>query len=106
MVGVERFEVRAVNSQAVLRAVTIPIDLGKTFEQFDRNVEEQITDLEAVATDARQQLVSIGKFPDFRANISFPPSIDLSLKAGDEQQEEGIIGGILVIRVNQLLEGV
>lgn len=103
---IKRFEVQAVNLQATLRQTTIPIDLDKTFKEFGREVETQIEEIEAVAKLATQQLVSIGKFADFRATITIPPSVSMTLKAGNEQQEEGVVGGVMVIRVNQLLEGV
>ena len=103
---VNSFEVRAVSSQEILRTPVFPIDLVKTAARYDRTVEMQIEELEAIFKTATQVTISAGKFADFHAKVIDPPVFNLRIEGEDNQQQQGWMFGTAGITFTQLIEGV
>ena len=103
---VKSFEMRAVNSQEVLRVVGQHIDMTKTSAEYDRSVEQQIAELEAIFTTATQVLISNGKTADWYGKVISPPQFDLRIIGEDRLEQEGYLEGDAFVPFTQLIEGV
>ena len=89
-----------------MRTPVFPIDLVKTAARYDRTVEMQIEELEAIFKTATQVTISAGKFADFHAKVIDPPVFNLRIEGEDNQQQQGWMFGTAGITFTQLIEGV